>query len=95
MRRDQEVNERLRLDGWIVLRFWGEEIKKNTELCVLKISTTAMAQQSVKYSELRKKLKIGENKTKFNTDLANVTHSSDNQAYRQFGNLSFYPKIAA
>lgn len=77
--RDQEVNERLRQEGWIVLRFWGEEIKKNTELCVLKISTTVMAQQSVKYSELRKKLKIGEDKTKFNTDLANVTHYLQNK----------------
>ena len=31
--RDAEVNEHLRSQGWIVLRFWGEEIKKNTAQC--------------------------------------------------------------
>lgn len=79
IKRDLEVNERLRQDGWIVLRFWGEEIKKNTELCVLKISKVIMEQQGIKYSELRKKLKIGEQKTKFNEDLANVTHFLQNK----------------
>jgi len=28
IKRDNEVNERLRQEGWIVLRFWGDEIKK-------------------------------------------------------------------
>ena len=31
--RDNEVNDRLTKDGWTVLRFWGEEIKKNTIEC--------------------------------------------------------------
>lgn len=31
--RDQEVNEVLEADGWIVLRFWGKEIKKNVSDC--------------------------------------------------------------
>jgi DNA (cytosine-5)-methyltransferase 1 len=79
IKRDNEVNERLRQEGWIVLRFWGDEIKKNTELCVLKISQVFMEQQSVKYSDLRKKLKIGEDKTKFNAELANVTHYLQNK----------------
>lgn len=35
--RDQLVNETLRKDGWIVIRFWGEEIKKNLDLCIDKI----------------------------------------------------------
>lgn len=30
MQRDIEVNNALRNDGWIVLRFWGKEILKNT-----------------------------------------------------------------
>ena len=33
MQRDQEVNEKLRNDGWIVLRFWGKEIKRNVSAC--------------------------------------------------------------
>ena len=31
--RDIEVNKRLKADGWIVLRFWGNEIKKNAAQC--------------------------------------------------------------
>ncbi len=31
--RDREVNDKLTADGWIVLRFWGNEIKKNTDVC--------------------------------------------------------------
>lgn len=33
MQRDIEVNEKLRAEGWTVIRFWGKEIKKNTEQC--------------------------------------------------------------
>lgn len=31
--RDKEVTEALKLEGWTVLRFWGNEIKKETEKC--------------------------------------------------------------
>ena len=31
--RDKEVTEKLKLEGWTVLRFWGNEIKKNTTRC--------------------------------------------------------------
>lgn len=34
MERDQLVNKRLSDMGWIVLRFWGNDILKNTEQCV-------------------------------------------------------------
>lgn len=33
MQRDIEVTEKLRSEGWVVLRFWGNEIKKNTVQC--------------------------------------------------------------
>ena len=33
MQRDQEVNEKLRSDGWIVLRFWGRQIKRDVVAC--------------------------------------------------------------
>lgn len=33
IRRDKEVTEKLRHDGWVVLRFWGKEIEKNVSGC--------------------------------------------------------------
>lgn len=35
--RDLEVNEKLKSEGWIVLRFWGNEIKKEIEAVLTKI----------------------------------------------------------
>lgn len=35
--RDKVVNQQLEKDGWIVLRFWGKEIKKNLDFCISKI----------------------------------------------------------
>ena len=32
--RDQEVTATLRSEGWTVLRFWGNDIKKNLDACV-------------------------------------------------------------
>lgn len=37
MERDKYVNKQLKKEGWIVLRFWGNEIEQNTDLCVNKI----------------------------------------------------------
>lgn len=33
IQRDIEVNEYLQNNGWIVLRFWGKDIKKNLNYC--------------------------------------------------------------
>lgn len=33
MQRDREVNAYLQEDGWIVIRFWGKEIKKDVKKC--------------------------------------------------------------
>jgi len=33
MKRDSEVNAILESQGWVVLRFWGRDIQKNTERC--------------------------------------------------------------
>ncbi len=33
MERDKEVNQLLNDEGWMVLRFWGKEIKKETAKC--------------------------------------------------------------
>lgn len=32
--RDTEINNTLRSQGWTVLRFWGKDILKNTDLCI-------------------------------------------------------------
>lgn len=40
MQRDLQVNQRLQQEGWVVLRFWGKEIKKDTMKCVYIIETT-------------------------------------------------------
>lgn len=37
MQRDIEVTNKLQSEGWIVLRFWGNEIKKNLTECADKI----------------------------------------------------------
>lgn len=36
--RDQEVNEQLLSDGWIVLRFWEKDIMKNIQNCLDRIN---------------------------------------------------------
>lgn len=38
--RDDEVNKKLLFLGWTVIRFWGDEIKKNTNECVRVIEET-------------------------------------------------------
>ena len=40
MERDSEVNEILKSSGWTVLRFWGNDIKKNLQACVDEIERT-------------------------------------------------------
>ena len=40
MERDDNINKRLQFEGWTVLRFWGDDIKKNTEDCVKTIEET-------------------------------------------------------
>jgi len=35
--RDKEVNEELSKEGYAILRFWGQEIEKDTDGCVQKI----------------------------------------------------------
>ncbi len=35
--RDKEVTQKLESEGWIVLRFWGKEIRTNINACVERI----------------------------------------------------------
>ncbi len=38
--RDDEVNKKLLFEGWTVIRFWGDEIRKNVEECVKVVEET-------------------------------------------------------
>lgn len=38
--RDEEINKQLLFMGWTVIRFWGNEIKKNPEQCVKVVEET-------------------------------------------------------
>lgn len=46
MERDQEVNQQLGSLGWVVLRFWGKDIKKDPEKCIEVIEETIKKQLS-------------------------------------------------
>ena len=45
MARDKAVTEKLKSDGWIVLRFWGNEIKRNLSQCADKIESVVKANE--------------------------------------------------
>ena len=38
--RDDEVNKKLLFEGWTVIRFWGDDIKKHTDECVKAVEET-------------------------------------------------------
>ena len=40
MERDAETNKKLLLMGWTVIRFWGDDIKKNMDDCIQVIEET-------------------------------------------------------
>lgn len=42
--RDIEINKELQALGWTVLRFWGKEIKSNTDECIKTIEETIFDQ---------------------------------------------------
>lgn len=39
-KRDDEVNKKLSFMGWTVIRFWGRDIKNNTDECIKVIDET-------------------------------------------------------
>lgn len=45
--RDKEVNEKLKSEGWLVLRFWGIEIKKETKKCADRIENALKERKNV------------------------------------------------
>lgn len=45
MQRDDEVNKYLKFLGWTVVRFWGDDIKRNIDGCVKVIEEIIFEQQ--------------------------------------------------
>lgn len=46
IQRDVEVTEGLIADGWVVLRFWGKDLKQNLDKCVTIIEKTVRERAS-------------------------------------------------
>jgi DNA (cytosine-5)-methyltransferase 1 len=83
--RDKLVNRTLLKDGWKVIRFWGDVIKKNPEYCIARINNQ-IDSLTVKYSKIRQKLNVLPEKETDN-GLANFTHylhNSNNRASKYF-----------
>ena len=57
--RDDEINKKLDFEGWTVIRFWGEDIKKHTDECVKVVEETIfdmMINQSPVYNFINDRL---------------------------------------
>ncbi len=51
MERDERNNSELRHMGWIVVRFWGEDIKKNIESCINEIENAILERKTERIVE--------------------------------------------
>ncbi len=54
MKHDDEINKQLLFLGWTVIRFWGQEIKRNTDGCIRVIEEAIfdLTMESTIYHEL-------------------------------------------
>ncbi len=50
MQRDEEINKKLLFLGWTVIRFWGQEILKNTDVCIRVIEETIFELELANYN---------------------------------------------
>ena len=96
IQRDAEVTAELEKQGWTVFRFWGKDILKNPQNCVLKIENIIKEQnmefkEKISIEEFRgKKFKIRVVEPKPNSEAA-LTHYLHNS---QNGAAKFYKKDA-
>lgn len=72
IRRDKRVNGVLKREGWKVLRFWSQEIRKDLDGCIKKIEEN-LIKDMVTYSDVKDKLKIRVDKH-LNDGFAHLTH---------------------
>jgi DNA mismatch endonuclease (patch repair protein) len=50
IQRDIEVNERLKSEGWKVIRFWSEAVEKNLDWCISEIQKEIIHCQKLSHS---------------------------------------------
>ncbi|MBR2835405.1 MAG: very short patch repair endonuclease [Coriobacteriales bacterium] len=55
MQRDVENEQALRLQDWIVLRFWGKDIKKHTDDCLKVIDEAVLSRINRKEESIKQK----------------------------------------
>lgn len=53
MERDRLVTDQLTSLGWIVLRFWGKDIQKNTEDCIKDIDAAVLRRKTDSFEQRR------------------------------------------
>lgn len=46
IQRDIEVNNYLRSQGWVIMRFWSKEVRKGLSLCITKIQNIILQRQN-------------------------------------------------
>jgi len=51
--RDRRINERLANSGWVVLRFWETDLKKNLDYCIFITSSVISYLKLVPYNNLK------------------------------------------
>ena len=96
IQRDEEVTAELEKQGWTVLRFWGKEILKNLQNCVLEIDNI-IREQNMEFKEKisieevcgkQFKLRVVEPESNREAALTHFLHNSQN------GVAKFYKKDA-
>lgn len=50
-KRDEEINKKLLFEGWTVIRFWGDDIKKNLDECIKVIDEAILDSRLSDYNE--------------------------------------------
>ena len=48
MRRDLQVNQQLKREGWKILRFWSQEVNKNLRTCTQKVERLITTRSNAK-----------------------------------------------
>ena len=88
--RDKKVNNVLKKEGWLVLRFWGTEIEKRLLQCVLKIEKAinkkmnAINKNSIKKIKLNKQKKAIEPEDNSNAILSHLLQNQSADIYKHF-----------
>ena len=98
MERDREVNEYLKKERWTVLRFWGKEIKKNTELCILKIENEIKGKKMKSETKEKKEVaikKIDSSKIPYSliSEKINLNNNTDQEKREKMATISHYLQV--